>query len=575
MSGFNGNPRAGADIPIEPAYDVVVVGGGAAGLTAAACAAVDGLNVLLVDKAERIGGTTAISGGMVWAPANRFAEEAGMRDSLEAATRYLHATVPDGADDPLLATFVHSAGPAIDFLRAHIGLELQPVLRYPDYYQAAAGATLGGRVLEARPFDIRQLGRHRDLLAPPLPEMTLFGGMMVDRADLPAFRKPLSSWRNMVRIASLGARHLLDRLTIGRGGRLVLGNALVARLLDRCLAAGVTISTSTNLIGIVTEGARVTDVELERRGHRLIINARRGVILSGGGFSHDPAMRAHYLPVEAGIASAAQPVDAGDTIRAALSAGGRMRSMMGDNALWVPLSRFTRRDGSAARFPHTVTDRGKPGVIAVTSEGKRFVNEAMNYHHFCQALLAVTPKGQKARAFLICDRNFLRRYGLGAAKPFGIGRRSMLANGYLVEAQSISELARKLSIDPHQLAVTVARTNADAVLGEDTIFGRGSDEYQRHFGDPDCKPNPCLAPIASGPFYGIEVVISDLGTAAGLDVDNDGRVLRHGGQTFANLHACGNDMRSVMGGAYPGPGITLGPALVFAWRAARALSGER
>lgn len=143
MSGFNGNPRAGADIPIEPAYDVVVVGGGAAGLTAAACAAVDGLNVLLVDKAERIGGTTAISGGMVWAPANRFAEEAGMRDSLEAATRYLHATVPDGADDPLLATFVHSAGPAIDFLRAHIGLELQPVLRYPDYYQAAAGATLG------------------------------------------------------------------------------------------------------------------------------------------------------------------------------------------------------------------------------------------------------------------------------------------------------------------------------------------------------------------------------------------------------------------------------------------------
>lgn len=567
--------QAGPDVEFADAYDVIVVGAGAAGLAAASCASRAGLSVLLVEKRSRIGGTSAISGGMVWAPANRLAAQAGLTDSVEAAMRYLAATVDDGAADPALRAFVERAGEAIDHLVGGVGIELQPVAAYPDYYQAANGASLGGRVLEAKPFDIRNLGRHMTLLAPPLPELTLFGGMMVSRADLPAFRKPHKSLAALAKVARLSARFLCDRLTLGRAGTLVLGNALVARLFKACLDGGATIATQTTLSRLVAAGRRIEAVELTRGPKTVTISARRGVILAGGGFSHDPVLRQRLLPAEITSLSAAEVGGAGETIAAAVAVGARLRPMTRDNALWVPLSTFRRPDGSAGRFPHTVTDRGKPGLIAVTREGHRFVNEAMNYHHFCQALLQATPAGREARAFLICDARFLRRYGLGAVRPFGIGKRRMIACGYLCEAPSVEALALCLRIPAEILAETVLRYNEGARLGEDRAYGRGSDAYQRHFGDPDHRPNPCVAPIEHGPFYAITVRPAALGTAAGLDVDTQGRVVASNSVSFENLYACGNDMRSVMNGSYPGPGITLGPALVFAYIAVTCLMSDR
>jgi succinate dehydrogenase/fumarate reductase flavoprotein subunit len=244
-----------------------------------------------------------------------------------------------------------------------------------------------------------------------------------------------------------------------------------------------------------------------------------------------------------------------------------------DNAFWTPVSRFTRRDGSQGVFPHTVTDRGKPGVIAVNRSGRRFSNEAQSYHEFVRAMFRGDNDGPCIPAYLICDRRFLWRYGLGAVKPFALSLREHLGNGYLVRGQTIGALASALGIDAEPLAATLARYNEGARHGIDPEFGRGGNAYQRYLGDADHRPNPCVAPIEHPPFYAVAIYPGDLGTAAGLLTDENGRVLDGGGTPVGKLYACGNDMNSIMNGAYPGPGITLGPALTFGYLAAKHMAG--
>lgn len=244
-----------------------------------------------------------------------------------------------------------------------------------------------------------------------------------------------------------------------------------------------------------------------------------------------------------------------------------------DNAFWTPVSRFTRRDGSQGVFPHTVTDRGKPGVIAVNRSGRRFTNEAQSYHEFVRAMFRGDNDGPCIPAYLICDRRFLWRYGLGAVRPFALSLREYLRGGYLVRGQTIGALALALGIDAQTLAATLARYNEGARNGTDPEFGRGGDAYQRYLGDADHTPNPCVAPIEHPPFYAVAVHPGDLGTAAGLLADENARVLDGAGRPIDNLYACGNDMSSIMNGAYPGPGITLGPALTFGYLAAKHMAG--
>jgi succinate dehydrogenase/fumarate reductase flavoprotein subunit len=553
-------------------WDVIVVGAGAAGMTAACVAAAEGRSVLLLEQASVVGGTTAISGGMVWIPANHKAAAGNHPDSLEAARAYLAATVPSAAPERLNAFLAHG-DQAVQYLEAHTALRLQPVSTYPDYYPDLPGATLGGRVLEPEPFDAKVLGEAFNLLRAPLPEFTLIGGMMISRQDIPHLRRMTRSWRSALHVAGLLSRYALQRLSARRGTTLYLGNALAGRLLQSTIQLGVCLRTGITVERLVNEDGRICGVEVATQGVMKLIRARKGVILSTGGLSHGGDLRARFVPTAAGTLSAS--VKSGTSARGAqlaLDAGGRLSELTEEGAFWVPASTFTRRDGSQGVFPHTVTDRSKPGLIAVGSHGKRFVNEAVSYHEFVRAQLANAETA--VPAFLLCDSRFLWKYGLGRIKPFTFSWSvsAALKEGYLKRATNLKDLAVQLGIPPDALRLTVEHYNTHASQGKDPEFGRGSNAYQRHLGDADQTPNPCVAPIQTGPFYAVKVWPADLGMSAGIVTDDHARVLGPDDAPIPGLYACGNDMASVMEGAYPGPGITLGPALTFAYLAARHLS---
>lgn len=552
-------------------YDVIVLGAGAGGMTAAAVAAAEGLRVLLIEKSGLVGGTTAYSGGMAWIPANSKMGLAGQADTPDTARTYLDRTVPDAFGLPLRETLIARGDEAIRYLEAHTALAMKPVVTYPDYYPDAEGATTGGRVLEPEPFDGRRLGRHFDSLRWPLPEFMLFRGMMLDRADIPHFRRAARSPASAARAARLVARYARERLTHRRGTSLHLGNAMVARLLQSVLELNVDLALNTKVTALVAENGRATGaIVADSTGDRRIA-AERGIVLATGGFAFGWDMRADYLP-PAAKSSTACPSNTGDGIRFGLELGGRMRRDNLNNAYWAPASRLGG-DGTPARyFPHTVTDRGKPGVIAVNQAGRRFTNEAVSYHEFVLAMYRAGRDSPAIPCYLICDSAFMWKYGLGAVKPFTLSLKSQLASGYLRRGEDLEALARGLGLPPSALAETVTRYNAGAAKGEDPEFGRGRDAYQRWLGDGDHAPNPCVAPIRKPPFYAVTLYPGDLGTAAGLVTNEDAQVLDAEGAPIAGLYACGNDMNSIMNGAYPGPGITIGPALTFGYIAARHLA---
>lgn len=555
-------------------WDVIVVGAGAGGMTAACIAAAAGRSVLLLEQANVVGGTTAISGGMVWLPVNHKMAEAGRPDSLEAARAYLAATVP-GQNREKLETFLAEADNALRDLEAKTALRFQPVLTYPDYYPDLPGGTAGGRVLEPVPFNGRELGSAFNLVRDPLPEFMLFGGMMISRSDIPHFRRAAKSLPSALRAGRLLLEYFFQRLRARRGTSLYLGNALTARLLRSARDLGVTIRTCTGVERLETgPDGRVSFVHSrDERGEAVRMVAKCGIVLATGGLSHQKDLRRNYVPDAAGSLTAA--VKSGVLPRGAVLAsamGAALSEATRDGAFWVPVSTFLRADGSEGVFPHTVTDRAKPGLIAVDSNGRRFVNEALSYHEFVRAQLS--QANSAIPAWLVCDRTFLWKYGLGKIKPFSAFVKSDIASGYLIEAASISDLAARIGVPIQSLRDTVARFNRSAAGGEDPEFGRGGDIYQRSLGDMDVQPNPCVAPIVTPPFYAVMVVPADLGMSAGIVTDARTRVLRSDGSVLPGLYACGNDMASIMEGAYPGPGITLGPALVFGWIAGRQLAGE-
>ncbi len=545
------------------AFDIIVVGSGVAGLTAACVAAAEGRRVLLVEAAPLVGGTSAISGGMVWIPADN--PETG--DTVAAARLYLEETTPEPSDPRIREAFLARAAEAVAYLAGRTQVKLRPVSVYPDYYPDLPGGTKGGRVLEAVPFDGLSLGRDFALLRPPLPEFTLFGGMMVSRADIPHFRKVFRNARSTLRVVGLIGSYALQRLRAPRGATLYLGNALTGRLLKSARDLGVSLRVSTRVEELLVEGGRVSGVVLRSDDGAVSEVRARAIILATGGFSHDHDLRARHLPQAAGKVSATVPSGAVAGARLAEKVGAGIAEETENRAFWVPGSVFKREDGTQGVFPHTVTDRGKPGLIAVDGQGERFVNEALSYHEFVLAMLR--SPNRAIPAYLVCDAPFLWKYGLGRIKPFTTSLARDLRDGYLHRGQTIEDLAVSLGVPRENLAATVAAYNVHALRGEDPHFGKGSDSYQRHVGDGEHKPNPCVAPIVKPPFYAIAVYPADLGTAAGLKTDERARVLDAQGAPVHGLYACGNDMNSVMGGAYPGPGITLGPALTFGYVAGR------
>ena len=394
---------------------------------------------------------------------------------------------------------------------------------------------------------------------------------MISREDIPVLRRvgrsPLAAWHT----AKLVTRYAKQRLRHHRGTSLVLGNALAARLFKSVRDLGVPILLESSVVELETMGGRVVGVRAEVEGRAVSLRADKGVILATGGVSHHLDLRRHYVPAAAGDRSAIVASGASRSgVHLGQKAGARLTppSSSVDDAfgLWVPVSQFQRKGGSPAVFPHIVTDRAKPGVIAVNKEGKRFVNEAVSYHEFGRAQLR--DPSRAIPAWLVCDSRFLWKYGLGRVRPFTLSVRRQVEEGYLKRADTLPMLGQAIGVPSDAFRATLAAYNAAAARGEDPEFGRGSNIYQRHLGDVDQQPNPCVAPIERAPFYAVAVYPADLGMAAGIVTDDKARALNRDGQPIEGLYACGNDMHSVMNGQYPGPGITLGPALVFGYVAA-------
>jgi len=556
--------------PSSSGCDILVIGAGAAGFAAAVTAARQGLKVIIAEKAPYFGGTTAVSGGWIWVPCSAQAREAGITDDLEKARTYLKNEIGPWYSADHIDAYLEAAPRVLEFFarESELSFELGPF--YADYHPEAAGGMVGGRSLVAQPYDGRKLGGEIQRLRPPVPETTFLGMAVGSGKELKHFFNVTRSPISAAYVTVLLAGFVRDKLFHGRGMRLTNGNAFVARLARTAFSLGVELRTETPALRLLTDTTRVTGAVVSENNRQVEIHARRGVILAGGGFSNNLEMRKRLYPhVKAGSShtSFVDPHVTGDTFQMVRDVGGEIIENFPNAAAWIPLSLVPRSGGGTGPFPHFI-DRAKPGVIAVTRAGRRFVNEAVSYHDFVQALQGVTPQGADAECWLVTDHAAIRKYGLGHVKPFPMPLGPALRSGYLMRGATLAELAKACDIESATFEATVNRYNVTAQTGEDPEFGRGSTAYNRYLGDANHKPNPCVGPIRKAPFYAIRMVAGDLGTFAGIRTDASARVLTSAGEIIPGLYAAGNDAASIMAGTYPGAGITLGPAITFGYIAA-------
>ena len=551
-------------------FDVVVLGSGAGGLAAATVAAHEGASVLLVEKEPLFGGSTAISGGVVWIPDNPEMAKLGLPDSKAAARRYLAQVLGNHMREDLVDAFLDNGPDMVRYMHQHTALRLVPREVAPDYYTALEGAAHGGRSMDPQVYDGRRLGRWFRKLRAPLPSFLVLGGM-VGRKEIDHLLGTFRSLANFGLSVRLIGSFLRDRMTHGRGTRLLAGNALAAQLLKSAVDAGVTLWSEATVTELVREDGRVRAVKLRKGGQALTVSARRGVVLAGGGAAANSATMRALLATPEQHFTMAPSGSRGDLHALAGQLGARVDNQGVDPANYTPVSVLRDARGrEEARFPHLFLDRAKPGLIAVKSDGRRFVDEAGSYHQFVQGMLAV-PAGGAVPAWLVCDAAFLRRYGMGLVRPGIPLYRRYLKSGYLRCGKTVAALAEAIGVPAAGLEEEVRRHNIFARDGVDPDFGKGGNIYDRHQGDLTHQPNPCLGPIATAPYYAVAVYPGDIGATRGLITDASARVLDGQGAPIPGLYACGNDMNSVMAGTYPGAGITLGPALTFGYIIGREL----
>lgn len=554
--------------------DVIVLGAGAAGMTAALVAANEGLSVLLVEKSEVLGGSTAYSGGVCWVPRSHLARRAGVQDSEENVWTYVSACLGEHMDEASMRRYLSTAPEAFEYLEENSEVAFLLRETTPDYSPELPGGTLGGRALEILEYDARRLGKNFAHLRRPPDEYLVLGGMMVTVGDanrILARYRSLDGFRHTVRLVW---RYLMDRITLNpRGTRLVIGNAMVARLYASLLKRKVPVWRNAQVQSLVHDTGRVCGAEILHEGKRHSVVARKGVVLATGGFPRNASMRRQFFADGAEINTSVPESSTGDGISLALSSGAAMGKTPATPAFWSPASKVMRRDGSSFNFPHLMMDRSKPGVIAVNQAGARFVNESTNYHDFTQAMLRQVASAGSAHAYLVSTQSHLDKYCFGMSHPDRGVQNELVRRGYLFRGDTPAALAGRIGVPAEALQKTIEDFNAQAVQGADPAFGKGSTAYNRALGDPEA-PHPCLAPLEAGPYYAIRMVPGDIGTCHGLSTDLDGRVLNSDGAVIPGLYACGNDMNSVMGGMYPGPGITLGPALAFGYAVARHIARQ-
>lgn len=547
----------------EDDVDVVVVGAGGAGMTAALAAAHHGLRTVVVEKSAYFGGSTARSGGGVWIPNNHALRAAGVPDSLEDARTYLASIVGDVVPEERRNAFLERGPEALEFVRDHSAVDFMWVPEYSDYYPEAPGGRAIGRSVEPRPVNGKLIGAELARLHPPYAKAP--AGMVVTQADYRWMSLAMRTLKGPITTLRIVAGRMLNLLL--RRPMYAMGAALAIGLRKGLLDAGVPVWYDTELTELLLDDGRVAGVRLRREDAEVTVRARRGVVLASGGFEKNLEMREKYQrsPITTDWTTGAES-NTGGGIEAGIAAGADIALM--DDAWWGPTIPLT----GGPYF--CLSERNLPGAIIVNQAGKRYANEASPYVDAVHAMYdgeAATGVGH-VPSWMILDQRYRNRYlfaGLGPRQPFP-GR--WYKHGTLFKSDTVEGLAEQIGVDPAGLAETVRRFNEMARTGVDTDFHRGDSAYDKYYGDPTNKPNPCLGPIDEAPFYAVKIVPGDLGTKGGVVTDEHARALRPDGSVIPGLYAAGNASSAVMGNTYAGAGSTIGPAIVFGYLAALDLA---
>ncbi len=558
------HPESASGMHVEVA-DVVVVGTGAAGMTAALAAHHRGLDVVVVEKSAWFGGSTSRSGGGVWIPNNYALAAAGRTDTLEESRRYLHAIVGPDVAPARIDAFLERGPEALAFLRDHSAARFVWVPDYSDYYPEAPGGRAHGRSIEPVPVDGSVLGSELARLHPPYTKAP--AGMVVTQADYRWLSLSARTLRGPLTALRVGLRRLVNMVL--RRPMYAMGAALAIGLRKGLLDAGIPVRYETELVGLVVEDGRVCGARVRDASGERVLRARRGVVVASGGFENNQQMRERHqrLPVSTEWTTGA-PSNTGGGIAAAQEIGADVALM--DDAWWGPSIPLP----SGPWF--CLAERNLPGSIIVNQAGRRYGNEAAPYVDAVHAMY----DGEQATgiahipSWMVLDQRYRNRYlfaGLGPRQPFP-GR--WYKHGVVAKADTLAELAGKVGVDPAGLVDTVRRFNQMARAGADTDFHRGDSAYDTYYGDPTVRPNPSLGPIDRPPFYAVKMVPGDLGTKGGIVTDERARALRPDGTVIEGLYAAGNASAAVMGHTYAGAGATIGPAITFGYLAALELAGS-
>ena len=561
--------------PWDHTVDLLIVGSGAGAMAAAIFAHDRGGKVLLIEKTHLYGGSSAMSGGSLWIPNNHLMSAAGVADSPDDALRYLTAITRGEVPEDKLKVYVDVAPVMLKYLSDKAGLQMQSMLTYTDYYPEQPGGKPGGRSVEPEHFDARLLGDEFDRQREAAVQELVMGRMSMTATEAHHMLARHPGWGKLM--ARIMVRYYTDFAGRRKGKRdrcLSLGNALIGMLRKALMDRNIPLWLNTPARELETDNGRVTGVVVERDGRRVRIGATKGVLLAGGGFESSDAMRKQYLPNPTDAAwTTANPGNTGDVITMGQSLGAAVDLM--DDAWWGPTTVVPGED----RARMLVIEKGLPGSIFVNQRGKRFLNEAAPYNDICKRMYEQhTPESPCVPCYMIFDGTFRKKYPCGpllpaSQQPDWMLPKTLKESGYLKKADTLDSLAAQLGIDAAGLKASVATMNEYARNGRDPEFHRGESLFDKYYGDEKIKPNPCLAPIETPPFYGIIVYAGDLGTKGGLKTDAAARVLKESGDAIPGLYAIGNCSASVMGRTYPGAGGTMGPAMTFGYVVARDLFG--
>ena len=560
-------------------FDVVVIGTGNGGLTSAICARDGGASVLVIEKSNQYGGTSATSGGGVWIPNNRYAVAENVDDSYDDAKAYINSVSPDGMiEDDLIETYLEHGPKMIDYLHENSRVKYRNLAHYPDYFPDNPGGKEGNRSMEPEPIPGTDLGDDLNFLRDQHPQTAFTMGpirMNFTQVEGQLLLGALPGWKAL--FAKLFVKYIFDlpmRLFFGwKDRRLTMGNAGIARLILSCKDRDIPIWRNTSMSEIIFADGRVIGIKASQGEKTLNIKANKGVILASGGFEKNQELRERYLPQPTNAEwSAANVHNTGDALNEGLRLNAATHQM--DTGWWSTTMKVPGQDKGWL----SMVDKSMPGNYTVNKNGERFSNESQNYVSFVNDMFKEYANGNPcAPCYMIFDSDFRKNRPCGpllqaSMQPDSRVPKEWWDPSFLTKADTLEELAEKVGLNANGLLKTQQKVNEFSKTGNDLDFQRGDTAYDRYYGDPSVEPNPCLAPLEKGPFYCMVLYPGEMGTAGGLVIDSNARVLDTNKNPISGLYACGNCTTALLP-KYPGPGSTLGPAMTFGYLAAKDITG--